>query len=430
MLHETEKTEFKSIATDAVYKTVVAFANTDGGTLLIGMSDDGEAAPLSDVDDALNRITNGIRDAIAPDVTIFTKYSIDANQVLHIEIGEGSYKPYYLKSKGLKPSGVYVRQGASSVQASPEQIRWMIKNADGDAFEELRSIEQELTFRYCMKAFTRHGIEFDKSKYHNLGIRSHTQQLYTNLGLLLSDQCMHTIKVAVFADERNTVFRDRKEFSGSVLEQLDETFQYLRLCNKNSSSIDGLDRVDSWDYPEEAIREALLNALAHRDYGFSGSIIINVNDFCMEFISIGGLLPGISTEDIRNGISQLRNKKLADVLHRLHFIEAYGTGIRRIFSLYENCPEMPILDVTQNSFKLTLFNMNTMRELPVEPNIAITPQIQSVLDHLKYQKEMTYAELQSYLGIKKTRSFMLTKQMEDMGLIRIEGRGASRKIRL
>jgi len=76
--------------------------------------------------------------------------------------------------------------------------------------------------------------------------------------------------------------------------------------NQNRSVIDGLTRADYWDYPKDATREALLNALIHRDYSFSGSVIINVNDTCIEFISLDGLLPGLSPEDFRSGISQLR----------------------------------------------------------------------------------------------------------------------------
>jgi ATP-dependent DNA helicase RecG len=430
MPYETEKLEFKSIATDDLYKEVIAFANTDGGTLIVGINKAGEAAPLLDVDDTYTRITNGIRDAIAPDVTIFVKYTLQENQIINIEIGEGSYKLYYLKAKGLKPSGVYIRQGASAVQASPEQIRQMIKNADGDVFEELRSLEQELTFRFCADTFAKHGVEFGEDKYNILGIRNHTQQLYTNLGLLLSDQCAHTVKAAVFADEQNTVFRDRKEFTGSVLEQLEETYHYLQLCNKNRSVIDGLTRADYWDYPKDAIREALLNALIHRDYGFSGSIIINVNDSRMEFISIGGLLPGISPEDIRNGISQLRSKKLADIFHRLNFIEAYGTGIRRIFALYAECPELPEIIVTANSFKITLPNMNTAAEKGASQRISgssITPQMKTVLEYISEHGEISDREIQKLLGIKSTRCFTLTKQMIELKLIKADGRGAGKR---
>ena len=428
MAYETDKIEFKSNALGDIYKKVIAFANTDGGTLHIGINNIGEAAPLLDVDDTYTRITNGIRDAIAPDVTIFVKYTLADNKVIHIEIGEGSYKPYYLKSKGIKPSGVYVRQGSSSVQASPEQIRQMIKNADGDIFEYLRSLVQELTFNFCSETFAKNKVEFSQDKYNILGIRNHAQQLYTNLGWILSDQCTHSIKVAVFADEQNTIFRDRKEFTGSVLSQLEETFAYLQLCNKNHSIIDGLVRKDYWDYPTDAVREALLNALIHRDYGFSGSIIINVNDKHIEFISIGGLLPGISTEDIRNGISQLRNENLAKVFQRLNFIETYGTGIRRIFTLYENCPTPVTIDVTQNSFKITLPNMNAAKEnLTSSIKNSVTPQMQLLLDYIKQHNDISDDKVQELLNVKRTRAFNLTKQMSDAGLVTIVGRGKTRK---
>ncbi|MCL2604898.1 MAG: putative DNA binding domain-containing protein [Defluviitaleaceae bacterium] len=429
MAYETEKIEFKANILGDIYKEVIAFANTDGGILYIGINDDGEVEPLNDVDDTYTRITNGIRDAISPDVTVFVKYTLGDGKVIHVEIGEGSYKPYYLKSKGIKPSGVYVRQGSSSVQASLEQIRQMIKNADGDIFEELRSLEQELTFNFCKGTFTKNKIEFSEDKYNILGIRNHAQQLYTNLGWLLSDQCAHTIKIAVFADEQNTVFRDRKEFGGSVLRQLEETFDYLQLCNKNHSVIDGLVRKDFWDYPTDAVREALLNALIHRDYGFSGSIIINVNDKQMEFISIGGLLPGISTEDIRNGISQLRNENLAKAFQRLNFIETYGTGIRRIFTLYENCSIPVTIDVTPNSFKITLPNINAAREgFTLQLNSLITPQMQALMDYLKVHQSASDEEVQSLLHVKRTRVFNLTKQMSELGLVSIIGRGKNRKI--
>ena len=273
-------------------------------------------------------------------------------------------------------------------------------------------------------------VEFGEHKYNNIGIRSHAQQLYSNVGLLLSDQCAHTVKVAVFADEQNTVFRARKEFTGSVLRQLEEAFAYLQLNNKNRSVIDGLARKDYWDYPEYAIREALMNALIHRDYGFSGSIIININDNCMEFISIGGLLPGLSTEDIRSGISQLRNQRLAEVFQCLNFLEAYGTGLRRIFSLYENCTALPTIDVTPNSFKLTLPNMNAAKTDAPLAKDAITPQMQTLLDHLKTSGEISEPEVQNLLDIKRTRAFTLLKQMSDAGLIKITGRGKNKKITL
>ena len=425
MTFETENIEFKLQFTDELYKEVIAFANTDGGVIYIGIDNNGNAVGIDNVDENYTRITNGIRDAIMPDVTMFVKYTIQENRVVRITVGEGSYKPYYLKSKGLKPSGVFVRQGTSSVSASPEQIRAMIKESDGDTFESMRSMEQDLTFKSAKEAFKRYNIEFSKTKYRALGITTQADELYSNLALIISDQCAHTTKVAVFADEENTKFRDSKEFGGSIFEQLDNTYTYLTLCNKTVATFKGLERIEKIDYPEEALREALLNALVHRDYSFSGSIIINVNDKEMEFISIGGLLPGLSPDDIRSGISQPRNKNLADIFHRLHLIESYGTGIRKIYNLYANCSEQPRIEVTSNTFKIILPNMNHMAAK--ESGTVVTAQMQKILDYIEENGQITELEIQELLGLKKTRSFILAKQMRDEGLIRVEGRGDSKR---
>ena len=411
MTFETENIEFKLQFTDELYKEVIAFANTDGGVIYIGIDNDGNIVGIDNVDENYTRITNGIRDAIMPDVTMFVKYTIQENRVVRITVGEGSYKPYYLKSKGLKPSGVFVRQGTSSFSASPEQIRAMIKESDGDTFESMRSMEQDLTFKSAKEAFKRYNIEFSKTKYRALGITTQADELYSNLALIISDQCAHTTKVAVFADEENTKFRDSKEFGGSIFEQLDNTYAYLALCNKTVATFKGLERIEKVDYPEEALREALLNALVHRDYSFSGSIIINVNDKEMEFISIGGLLPGLSPDDIRSGISQPRNKNLADIFHRLHLIESYGTGIRKIYNLYASCSEQPRIEVTSNTFKIILPNMNRMAEK--ESGTVVTAQMQKILDYIEENGQITELEIQEFLGLKKTRAFILAKQMRD-----------------
>ncbi|MCR5055721.1 MAG: putative DNA binding domain-containing protein [Clostridia bacterium] len=425
MKFETENIEFKSQATDELYKEVIAFANTDGGTVFVGIDNDGNVTGLDNVDEVYTRITNGIRDAILPDVTMFVKYTLRENHTILIKVSEGSYKPYYLKSKGLKPSGVFVRQGASSVPASYEQIRAMIKESDGDSYESMRSMEQELTFESAKKAFKRYDVEFSPEKFRALGVTVQSGEVFSNLAQIISDQCAHTTKIAVFADEANTVFRDSKEFGGSIFEQLDNAFAYLSLCNKTSATFKGLERIEKVDYPEEALREALLNALVHRDYSFSGSIIININDSEMEFISIGGLLPGLSPDDIRSGISQPRNKNLADIFHRLRLIESYGTGIRKIYSLYANCPRQPKIEVTPNSFKIVLPNMN--QAAANAPTPSITTQKKDILDYIGENGSITDLEIQNMLGLKKTRAFTLAKQMRDEGLIRAVGRGSEKK---
>ena len=435
MPFESEKVEYKTQMLEDLYKEVIAFANTEGGTVYIGVDDRGNVTGIDNVDDTYTRATNGIRDAIQPDVSMFVRTMLEDNQTLRIEVGEGSHKPYYLKSKGIKSTGVFVRQGTSSVPASPEQIRRMIKTSDGDVFESMRAMEQTLTFRAAEAAFLRYNVAFSKDKYLALGLKSLQDGQYTNLAWILSDQCQHTTKVAVFGDAANTVFKDAKEFSGSIFQQLEDAFSYLMLCNRTAASFEGLNRIDKSDYPQEALREALLNALVHRDYSFSGSTIINVNDAGMAFISIGGLLPGLSAEDIRSGISQPRNRNLAEIFHRLRLIEAYGTGIRRIYSLYQSSALQPRIEVTPNTFKMSLPNMNGMAaqeakpSRPSEASLAITPQMQLVLDYLEAYGEMSDEELQELLNVKRTRAYLLARQMHQDGLLEIEGRGAGKRYR-
>lgn len=428
MLFENENVEFKSTLTSDLYKAVIAFANNGGGIIYIGVADDGNEIGVTDVDETYTKITNGIRDAISPDVTVFCKFSINENHVISIKISEGARKPYYLKSKGIKPGGVYVRQGASSVPASEDQIRMMIKMSDGDSFESIRSLDQELTFAFAKQAFEKYGVDFSENKYRALGIITDSDDLFTNLGLLLSDQCKHSIKTAVFSDSDNTKFLDSKEFTGSILKQLDDAYSYLILNNPNNAAIKGLEREERYSYPQEALREALLNALVHRDYSFSGSIIININESQMEFVSLGGLLPGLSAEDIKNGISQPRNPKLAEVFYRLRLIESYGTGIRRIYALYKDCKKQPEIIVTPNTFKFVLPNVNYYTADNTDESFqrALTEQQKKIIQLIDENGEITEENVQRLLDVKRTRAYILLKELRDMGIIEVRGRGQNK----
>ena len=233
--------------------------------------------------------------------------------------------------------------------------------------------------------------KFIWEKYRALGIVHKINGLFTNLALIISDQCAHTTKVEVFGDEANTTFKDTREFTSSIFAQLENTFRYLMLCNRTEARFKGLVRVEKQDNPK-ALREALLNALVHRDYSFSGSIIINVNDKQMEFNSIGGLPQGLSPDDIRAGISQPCNKNPVVMFHRLHLIESCGTGIRRIYKLYENCPVQPMIAATPNTFKIVLPNMNAVQEASTKQDAVLTPQMQKVLSFVSEHGQITDEE--------------------------------------
>ena len=173
--------------------------------------------------------------------------------------------------------------------------------------------------------------------------------VYTNLGLLLSDQCVHTIKAAVFQGTTQSEFKDRKEFSGSLFRQMDEAYDFIDFRNQTHSTFDKLYRIDRRDYPETAVREALLNLLVHREYSFRASTFISLYADRLEFTSIGGLVSGVSLKDVTMGISVCRNFKLANVFYRLELIEACGTGIIKIIA-YEGTGMTPQIETSDNAF--------------------------------------------------------------------------------
>ena len=185
-------------------------------------------------------------------------------------------------------------------------------NSNSNSFESNISNSQNLHFEYLKNTFKNHNIEIDNNKLKTLNIINLNNQ-YTNLGLLLSDECPYSIKCAIFNGNNKLEFRDRKEFTGSVLKQVNETFEYLQLYNKTKGKIVGLERIDTKDYPEYALREALLNAIIHRNYNFTGSILVSLFDDHLEITSLGGLVKGLTIEDLYYGVSESRNPNLANV---------------------------------------------------------------------------------------------------------------------
>lgn len=408
MFFENSNTELKEIYVNDIKKEVVAFANSDGGTIYIGVADNGDVVGLENADSVMIQAANSLKDSIKPDVMPFVRISdavIDNKRIVKIDVVPGTNKPYYLSEKGLKPSGVYVRKGSSSQPVSDEAIRELIIQTSGKSYETCRSMNQELSFVSFTEQMKERGIECGEAQFKTLRLIGE-DNLYTNLALLLSEQCEHTLKLAVFQGTDKAVFRDRKEFSGSVLKQLEEVFSVIDLYNKTKSSINGLLRIDRRDYSEEVIREALLNCIVHRDYSFSGSTLINIYDDRIEFVSLGGLVKGLTMEAIHMGVSQSRNPNLAAVFYRMNLIESYGTGISKICRAYKGFSKQPIFEAADGAFRLTIPNMNE-----TDNSAPASDFSELIIDYIKNNGSIKRSEAEKLTGLKTTAAHNLLKKM-------------------
>ena len=422
---ETDTIELKETLNVDFKKEVVAFANSFGGTIYLGINDEGEVIGLTNSKLVIEQIGGMIREGIKSDLSLFVRIKeekIDGKDIVVVTVNEGSAKPYYIAEKGLKPTGVYLRLGSSSLPASDESIKMMLKEHRSSTFEDSISIDQQLELSDLKKRFAKAGIKLDSAKMKSFGLIGKGTDLYTNLAFLLSNKNTFTIKCAVYEDKTVSRFIDQKEFSGSLLSQFDEIQKYLYLINKTTGRIVGFKLMENKDYPNYALREALVNACVHRSFEFSGSVIVHIYSNRMEIVSLGGLVRGLTFEDALGGVSEKRNAKLAEIFRRLKYIEGYGTGIKRIIASYDDYDNKPEFKVTANTFTCALPNTN-YQELKEEKVVKIEEQTKDkvLINYLEKYGSITRREVELLFNVGKSQAKNIISSYLKNGLIKAEG---------
>ena len=375
---ENQNVEFKQEYVPDIRKEVMRFANADGGTVYVGIRKDGVVLGVSEPDGVMLQIVNSLKDSLAPDIMPFvrvTTIELEEKPVIEIDVTTGTNRPYYLREKGLKPSGVYVRKGSSTQPMTEEGIREMILQNSGRSFEQCRSMNQEQTFHTLQTEMQRRSIEIGASQMRTLKLIGE-DGLYTNLALLLSDQCETTTKVALFQGKDKELFRDRKEFKGSILKQLEDVYQFIDLINKTKATFTGLE-----------------------------------------------------LESIFLGVSQSRNPNLAAVFYRMGLIESYGTGIGKIERAYKTCPSQPKFETAKGVFRVTLPNRNEQPEMDVrvsdkaDKDVSLNEQKSLILQYARENGSVTRKEVEDLIGAGTTKAFRLLKELCEDGKLEQKGSG-------
>ena len=358
---ENEFVELKSSLTDELKYEIVAFLNSYlGGTIYIGVNNNGIISNLSQSEKDINesKIINWIRDeSIYPNCSEFVSVKYNNDGVLVVSINPGNNKPYYVKEKGPKPSGVYIRYGRNKSQASHEEITRMIMESNHVFYEEKISSVQRLTFKFLKLKFEEKNLDFNDFKMITSGFIKDGK--YTNLAFIFSDQYDVETKIAIYTGMDRSIFKSKKEFNGSIVNQIDKTMEYFELCNETRIVIDGSPmRKEYVSYYEKAYREAILNCYCHRDYSKRSNIKIEFFDDRCEIISPGGFYGGLTLKEALSGVQSFRNKFLVQLLHRLGYIENYSSGLNRIFKEYYDISKKPVVETSLNMFKVIFPNLN------------------------------------------------------------------------
>ncbi|MGI6782105.1 MAG: ATP-binding protein [Acholeplasmataceae bacterium] len=336
---------------------IVSFLNSDGGTILLGVDDNGNLLEdnVKYYKEWEEILSNWISNAFEPNVNHLI--NIYPNEKpFRIEVKSGTDKPYFFKDgEGFNSKGVFIRVGSTKRLASFEEVQRLIYKSRSHKFERLVSLNQDLTFTYATNIFKEKGLNFDL-----YGLQLYTpNKEFNNAALYLSDQNPTITKFAVFQGLTVTTFLDKKEFSGSIIKQLDDVLYFANLSNRKKVVITGKPQRDEYlDYPKRALREAIVNCYCHRDWTLSGDIKIEFYDDRVQIFSPGSLPDGLTLENIKEGMSAKRNPIIVNALDKADYIENYSTGVRRIFEDYIGFHKQPHFSISDNGVIVTLYNRN------------------------------------------------------------------------
>lgn len=391
-------------------KSVIAFANTAGGKIVIGIDDETHEIVGVEKDGVfkiIDNITNTISDMCCPQ--IFPNIgvnTIDGKSVIVINIYPGANRPYYIKSLG-KETGTYIRVSGTSRPAD-EAAK---SNSEKEKIKDV-TIQNLI----------------------NWGVVKNMDGtlLPTNAFVLLTDNVFSFAKIqcALFKGTERVVFIDKRDFEGPLYEQIEEAYDFVLKHINLGAEIKDLVRNEAYELPTEAIREAIVNAVTHRNFLDRACVQVAVYDDRVEVTSPGMLYGGLTIEQIKEGGSKIRNRCIAEVFSRMRIIESWGTGIKRMFS---SCREYGVRDPELleigDSFRVNLYRpsysgneaQSSPKSSPKSSPNGLNATQQKIMQMIRKNSRITQAEMAEIIKISRRAVQKNIKELADQGIIVHEG---------
>ena len=353
---ESKNVEFKEMLpenSEKYTKTIIAYANTQGGKLVFGVAD--TTHEVVGVDDALlfrlmDSISNAVSDSCEPQIVPdIEPYTVNGKTIIIVTVAPCPHRPYYLKSKG-KEKGTYIRVGATTRLAGPEKIKELEMEGARISWDELICVGYPVTDkavkklcrdmnRYRKEMVERKGSfqkisNVTRTNLENWNVLKKASDGYlaSNAFVLMTSDYFRCSKTqcAVFKGKTRSVFIDKREYTGPLYEQIEEAVNFVLRNIRLGAKIKGIVRKEDYELPPEAIREMILNAHCHRNMTDESCVQVAIYDDRLEVTSPGGLYNGLTFEEAMQGHSKLRNRTIANLFNQMGLIEAWGTGLQRI----------------------------------------------------------------------------------------------------
>jgi len=437
-------------------KSVSAFANGIGGTLIFGISDDEQIVGLQNAKRDSETISEQIKTRLDPiPQTRLSLYKTeDGNELIVLEVSSGYETPYYYIGEGNRTA--YYRIGNESVPVDAIKLKELVLRGSDSSYDSLVSKYkfEEFSFTKLKSVYKqRTGKVFEDSDFESFGIVNEEGKL-TNAGALLADESPIR-QSRLFCTRWNGLDKasgvvdalDDKEFSGSLISLLQNGAEFVKNNSKMKWKKVSDGRIELPDYPERSVLEGMVNGLIHRQYLELGSEVhIDMFDDRLEIYSPGGMYDGsvVQERDISRIPSKRRNPIIADIFNRLKYMERRGSGFRKIRDdyreqyLYTDAME-PEFYSDRNSFILTLKNLNYVKSSSRKSDkkaaiksgdktISAKTQknYEKILGFMEREKEYKTAEIAELLELQKSHTRKLLNELVDLNKIKAIGNNKSR----
>ncbi|MFG6364082.1 helix-turn-helix domain-containing protein [Schaedlerella sp.] len=463
---ESKNVEFKETLPDKsekYMKTIIAFANTQGGQLIVGVNDVTREVTGVDMDSVfkiMDRITNAVSDSctpqIVPDITFQT---IEGKTIVVVYVAPGANRPYYMKSRG-KEGGTYIRVAGTSRQADADKIKELELEGARISWDELICVGYEVkenAIKKLCRDMNRYRNEMQQRKGNaeklqqvtraqllNWNVIKKTEDGYlaSNAFALLTGKHFYYSRTqcAVFAGTDRGEFIDKKEYDGPLYGQIEEAYAFVLRNIRRSAKVEGLIRREGHELPPDAIREMIINAHCHRNFLDNSCVQVALYDDRLEVTSPGGLCYGLTLEEAISGRSKQRNRIVAEVFNQMGLIEAWGTGLRNIRKAAKeySLPEPQFIEMT-GTFRVNLFrglspmedrqkigktsakNLKSIGETSVKARKSIGVELnatqKSIIDLLSENVQMSGTELAERIGISKRNIETNIKKLKEKGIL-------------
>ena len=413
---ESSKVELKRELTDSFLKTVSAFANYGGGKIVFGISENGSVVGIVDPEKTRLQLEHKINDSISPRPEfVLNTRSFEEKQIVELTVSKGKNAPYLYNGR------TYKRSDTSSTPLDSNELRKLSLDSSSMTFDQLPSHEEELSFK-VLERWLQETVGLKKlanDSLRTLGLMKDDQYLRSAELLADTNQNAQSATIIVRFGKTISEFMDREDLTyQSLLSQYQGAMEMFDKWYQSYEAVDGFLRVPRIQIPRDAYREAVANALIHRRYDQGGAVQVAMYEDRVEVTSPGGLPEGVSeTAYLYSQISIPRNLILAEVFHRLHLIEKFGTGIDRIRKEYEPYASKPHFEVSDVLIRIILPVIDYKKQ-PEEISLE-----EKILLLIAQEGSVSRAEVEQSTGYGKTRVYQILTSMIQAGKIIQSGKG-------